>query len=322
VADEEPPTPPTADVGPGQADSAPPGTFAFFSLEGTRFDGRGMPADAGREVAAYREAVLQAARRLYAERHGNVPSAFDQAFDLRLVRIGQGSARPEMVLARGAAVTDEQWAEFVELYELGRDTVTREINTVTTADEVPAEFDKPTRRALARLGGTLRPTERLRLGPPDAGRGRAIVTPRTRALLRGSAQEVATPQPRPASAVGVVTEYNGATLSFDLRMDAGVIKCVLEVFNEPLAAAAREYLALDGVTAPDVRVEGQTLDDENKIRRIYNVHRVEIMWTVAEKVIVSRLRALVGLGHNWLGSGTEAPTLELAEMLGPRVGNR
>ncbi len=220
-----------------------------------------------------------------------------------------------MVLARGASVTEEQWAEFVELYELGRDMVTREVHAVTTADEVPSELDTQTRRTLARLGGTLRETERIRLGPPDADRGRAVVTPRTRALLRKSAKQVETPEPRPVFAVGLVTEYNGTTLSFDLKTNDRVITCVLEVFNEQLAAAAREYLALDGVTAPDVRVEGQTLDDEDKIRRIYQVHTLEIVWTVAEKVIVSRLRALVGLGHNWLGPGTEAPTAELAEML-------
>lgn len=320
MPDEEVPLPTSTDVQPQQSDAAAAGTFAFFSLEGTRFDGRGMPADAGREIAAYREAVLQAARRLYKDRHGgDVPSLLDRGFDLRLVRIGGGSARPEMVLARGASVTEEQWAEFVELYELGRDMVTREVHAVTTADEVPSELDTQTRRTLARLGGTLRETERIRLGPPDADRGRAVVTPRTRALLRKSAKQVETPEPRPVFAVGLVTEYNGTTLSFDLKTNDRVITCVLEVFNEQLAAAAREYLALDGVTAPDVRVEGQTLDDEDKIRRIYQVHTLEIVWTVAEKVIVSRLRALVCLGHNWLGPGTEAPTAELAEMLEPLV---
>ncbi len=63
MPDEEVPLPTSTDVQPQQSDAAAAGTFAFFSLEGTRFDGRGMPADAGREIAAYREAVLQAARR-------------------------------------------------------------------------------------------------------------------------------------------------------------------------------------------------------------------------------------------------------------------
>lgn len=304
-------------------DSAPAGAFAFFSLEGTRFDGRGMPADAGREVAAYREAVLQAARTLYKDRHGgNIPSVFNRAFDLRLVRIGGGSARPEMVLSRGAAVSDEQWAEFVELYELGRDLITQQVDAVATADEVPPEYSRGTRRSLARLGGTLQETERLRFGPPAAGRNRAVVTPRTRALLRTSADDPTTPQPRAVSVVGVLTEYDGETLSFLLKADddARKVTCLLEHFNEALAARAREYLALDGVTAPDVRVEGQTLaGDDERVMRIHNVHALDIVWTVAEKVIVHRMRQLAELKAGWLGPGTDAPAQELVDMLEPAV---
>ena len=278
-----------------------------------------MPADSGREVAAYREAVLQAARRLYKARHGgNIPSVFDQAFDLRLVRIGRGSARPEMVLARSSAVTDEQWAEFVELYELGRDAVTSAVDAVTTADEVPPEFDKPTRRTLARLGGTLRSTERLRFGPPDAARGRAVVTPRTRALLRRSAQEVDTPEERALSLVGVVTEYDSVMRSFELiRDDTGKkVTCVVDHYDAELAERVRSHMSVDGVTAPDVRVEGHTWEPDNQlVRQVHNVHHLEVVWTVAEKVVVHRIRELARLKSGWLGPGSVAPTADLGQLL-------
>lgn len=322
-ADPQESGPATSAVEDGGKDGAPDGAFAFFSLEGTRFDARGMPADAGREVAAYREAVLQAARALYKERHGgNIPSVFNMAFDLRLVRIGPGSARPEMVLSRSTSVSDEQWAEFVELYELGRDLITSQVDAVATADEVPAEFSRGTRRSLARLGGTLQATERLRFGPPGAGRGRAVVTSRTRALLRKSAEDPEPPQSRPVSVVGVLTEYDGEYLSFLLKADddARKVTCLLEHFNEALAARAREHLALDGITAPDVRVEGQTLaGDDDRVTRVYSVDAIEVVWTVAEKVIVHRMRHLTDLKPGWSGPGTDAPSRELADMLEPAV---
>ncbi len=278
-----------------------------------------MPADAGREVAAYREAVLQAARRLYKERHGgNIPSVFNRTFDLRLVRIGRGSARHEMVLARSTAVTDEQWTGFVELYELGRDTVTRAVDAVTTADEVPPELDKPTRRSLARLGGTLRSTERLRFGPPDAARGRAIFTPRTRALLRQSAQEVETPEERAVSLVGVVTEYDSIIRSFELiRDDTGMkVKCVVDHYDAELAERVRSHMSVDGITAPDVRVGGHTYKpDDQLIRQVHNVHHLEVVWTVAEKVVVHRIRESAELKSGWLGPGSVAPTADLGQLV-------
>ena len=325
VSDQEPPSPTGTDVERRQDDDAPEGAFAFFSLEGMRFDGRGMPADAAREVAAFRAAVLHAARSLYKERHGgDVPSVFDRAFDLRLVSIGRGSARPEMVLDRGAQVTPEQWADFEELYELGRDLVTRELDAVTTADEVPLSFDRATRRSLARLGGSLKPAERLRVGPPAAAQGRAVLTPRTRELLRKSAQEPESPEERDISLVGVVTEYDSVMRSFDLvRDDTGKkVKCVVDHYDAGLAERVRSHMSVDGVTAPDVRVEGQTWEPEDRlIRQVHNVHQLEVVWTIAEKVVVQRIRELAKLKPGWLGPGTDAPTPELAALVEPLAGD-
>lgn len=126
--------------------------------------------------------------------------------------------------------------------------------------------------------------------------------------------------PRAASAVGVLSEYDGEKLSFVLRPHEGArVTCVLEHYNEPLAQRAREYLALDGITAPDVRVEGETLDDEDRVRRIFNVHGLEVVWTIPEKVIVHRLRALTKLKPGWLGPGSGVPSPALAELLEPVV---
>ncbi len=297
-------------------------TFVFFSLEGDRFDARGMPADAGREVAAYRDALVQIAVDLWKRAHPDrrAPNGFADAFDLRLIGVKRGSAQPQLVLDRPVrGVSDEDWAEWVQFYEQARDLATERVHEVDDRDAVPPDMRPQVRKALSRVGATLDGEERIRLGGPGSGKRRAVLTPRVREVLRR--KDVEEPEaPRPVSAVGVLSEYDGEKLSFILRTTEGPrILCLLEHFNEPLARNAREHLALDGVTAADVRVQGETLDDEGKVRRIFNVHALEVVWTVPEKVIVHRVRSLTSLKPGWLGPGSDAPAEELGALLDPLV---
>ncbi len=298
---------------------ASPDTFSFFSLEGDRFDAEGMPAEAGKEVAAYREALVEIAVDLWKKANPDrrrAPAGFGAAFDLRLTGVDGGSARPQLKLNRPTrGVSDQEWAEWTPFFEQARDLATNRVHDVETSDAVPGDLDPTVRRALGRVGSTPESNERLVLGSPTDDARRAAMTRRVRQVLR-QIDEVLPEEPRPAAAVGVISEYDGEKLSFVLRTEEGPrVLCLLEHFNESLSERVREHLALDGVTAPDVRVEGQTLDDEMKVRRIFNVHLVEVVWTMAEKVIVHRLRSLTRLKPGWVGPGTDAPSPELAELL-------
>lgn len=313
------------DDAPGSGQIVPAGIFAFFSLEGDRFNAPGMPADAAKEVSAYREALVSIAIDLWKRENPDklrAPRGFAAAFDLRLTEVKAGSAQPQLFLNRPArGVTDEDWDEWEPYYVRARDLATSSVAAVEAADAVPADMEPAVRKALGRVGATLDDDERLRLGAPPEDAPRAVLTPHVRDVLR-RIDDVLPPLDRDVAEVGVLTEYDGESLSFILRADSdgGRVKCVLEHFNEPLAQRAREHLAIDGVTAPDVRVEGQTRTREGEaVRHIFNVHSLEVVWTVAEKMVVRRLRELTDLAPGWLGPGSDAPAPELFTMLEPVV---
>lgn len=293
--------------------------FAFFALEGDRFDAPGMPVEALRELSAYRTGLVEIATDLWKRENPDrirVPGGFAAAFDLRLTDVAEGSVRPQMHLSRPArGVTETEWEEWSPYYGRARDLATAAVGDAAEAGVVPSEVSDVVKKAVGRLGVSLGPGDRLRLGDAAPTGRRAVLDQRVRAVLR-QIDEVLPPAPRPASAVGVLSEYDGEHLSFILRSGDDRITCLLEHFNEGLSQRAREYLALDGITAPDVRVEGETLDDD-RLARIYNVHTLEIVWTVAEKIYVHRLRSLTDLGGGWLGPGSDAPTAEMIARLEP-----
>jgi hypothetical protein len=310
----------TVGESPAEAEEEDDGTFAFFSIEGDDFVGRGMPAYAAREVTAFSDAMVEIAKDLWKQQNPDskrAPNGFERAFGLRLTEVLPGSARPQMILERpSTGVTDEEWAEWEPIFRQARDIATVELARVASDDAVPVEMRPKVRKALGKIGGTLDGNDRIRLGPPGASAPRATVTPRVHKVLKMVDETLLLE--RATEVVGVLTEYNGVTKSFDLRNDDGhIVKCIIDDFDPELAERARIHLAVDGVTAPDVRVEGQTRDDEGRVRRIYNVHTLEVVWTVAEKLVVHRLRSLPKLGAGWLGPGSDAPTADLVGRLEP-----
>lgn len=321
MSDDDVPPPTPTDVEQAQADDAAAGSFAFFSLEGDRFNAPGMPADTAREIGAYREALVEIAKELWKQANPGrlrVPGGFDAAFDLRLTNVTRGSSRPQMILNRPArGVSDEEWADWLPFFEQARDTATQDVQEVSRTEAVPARITPKVRTALGKVGATLLPTERITLGSPSAQAPRAQLTARVREVLR-RVDEALPPAIRDVALVGVVTEYNSLTRSFDLvRDDTGKkVKCIVDNFDAELAERVRSHMSVDGVTAPDVRVEGQTLEPEDQqIRQIHNVHHLEVVWTVAEKVVVHRIRELATLKPGWLAPGTDAPSPELAQLL-------
>jgi hypothetical protein len=328
VPDEELPQPSSPDVESSETDdAAAAGSFAYFSLEGDRFNAPGMPADTAREIGAYREALVEIAKELWKQANPDrrrVPGGFEAAFDLRLTTVTGGSARPQMILNRPArGVSDEEWAEWVPFFERARDVATQDVQEVGQTEAVPDHVTPKVRTALGKVGATLMPTERITLGSPGPQAPRAELTARVREVLRRIDDELP-PATRDVALVGVVTEYDSRTRSFDLvRDDNGkTVKCIVEHFDAELAERVRSHMSVDGVTAPDVRVEGQTLEpDDEKIRQVHNVHALEVVWTVTQKVVVHRIRELAKLKPGWLGPGTDAPTPDLAALLEPLAGD-
>lgn len=267
--------------------------------------------------------MIAIAKDLWKQRNPDrrkAPDGFERAFDLRLTKVLPGSARPQMILERPTrGVTDEEWAEWEPIFREARDIATAGLAQVDTEDAVPAAMRPKVRQALGKIGGTLKGDARIRVGAPGREAPRAPVTPRVHRILKEVPVEPEALE-RATEVIGVLTEYDGATRSFDLRGDDNrFVKCVIDHFDPDLGERARVHLAVDGVTAPDVRVEGQTRDPEGRVRQVFNVHSIEVVWTVEQKVVLHRLRSLPGLGAGWLGPGTDAPAADLVLQLEPLV---
>src|SRR5690606_5839883 len=75
--------------------------FGYLRLAGGRFDAaEGLPVTSAAELERYALLVSTVARELYLRAHPKrqrVPRGFDQAFDLRLTRVGRGSQIPVLV---------------------------------------------------------------------------------------------------------------------------------------------------------------------------------------------------------------------------------
>ncbi len=300
----------TTDAGAVDTGDVLPNAFAFFSLAGDRFDAPGMPAETVREVGYFRDAVLDVARHVWLAKHPDrqrVPRGFADAFDLRLLRVDAGSARPQLVLHRPAAAgREDDWDEWAEVFATARDLVADAIGSLNHARTLPPAFPEGASRSLRSIGGSLREAESITLGSPVDKSRRAIVDTNVRALLEDIDEVTVLHQS--IQLEGVIVEYDGETLTFRMKTDGGVAVCGLETYNATLVNRVKDNLALDGVTAPDVRIEGETLDPAQRQLRVFNVHTIEVVRSVGEKVLVHQLRRIGELEPGWYGADSEAPS--------------
>ncbi|MGW7272226.1 hypothetical protein ACWGH5_17065 [Streptomyces sp. NPDC054864] len=291
--------------------------FAFFSLTGDRFDAPGMPADTAREVGNFREAVLKIARDLWLEGNPDrrrLPNGFNEAFDLRLVAVASGSARPRMVLHRPSGkVSDAEWDEWSDTYSRARDTLTDSLQNIARTRQPPAHFSPESMKALRRVGSSLQESEAIILGDPQQDSRRAIIDLAVREILVEIEELVPTPQP--VQLEGVIVEYDGSSLSFRLKTDSGHSTCRLDHDRHDLAASAKEFLAADGVTAPDVRVEGETPDASLKNVSLNRVTGITAIRSIDEKSLLAQLERIRELNDGWLGPDSLSPESIIADRI-------
>lgn len=297
--------------------------FAQFALRGERFDARGMPAESASEVTYYRNAMFEMAREIWLERHDDryrVPTGFEEAFDLRLVKVDEGSSQARVFLNRPARFAEAEYNEWFDVYNEARDRLTGVVDEVGRRQNLTslARLTKRERGALRKLGSTLEPDERIQLG--DAGLSRtADFTLEVRQMIRtidAVLEESAVPQE--TSVEGVIVEFDSRYQRFELRhaiTDQRII-CLFPSYVPGLAAAVRGAMAEDGVTAPDVRVTGYaTMDDKGGFDRLVDVGSVEVVRPWGEKRLRRKLREMRELESGWLGPGSVALSEDVASDL-------
>lgn len=287
------------------------GNFAFYALSGDRFDGPGMPADSAPEITYFRQAIFEIARQIFLERNPdrkNLPHGFDSAFDLRLLAVHPGSSQLQTVIHRKKSIDAQTWDEWSGIFGDALDTF-EGIGQSAALHEVPTGLPPRVARAVRRVGSTLGASETVTVGHPTIASRRATLDIGARTTLEriNEVLEQEPAGPSASSVTGIITEYDGTGRSFHVKTDDGLAPCVLEAENRELAELVRSLLALDGVTAPDVAVEGETIEPDRRPLRLFNVHRITILREWGEKVLAQRLGLLTSLEAGWFGPDSQAP---------------
>lgn len=307
----------TLDVGSGDRDGQTPGDgFVYFRMSGGRFDaGTGLPTEAAIELQRYAELVYEVARLKWLEAHPerNAVRGLRDAFDLRLIAIRDGSARPVFRLQVRYDERDTD-GDPEPLFLRARDIVNETFGTLARDHVLPADFPRRAIPQLQRIGKTLVDEEAIAFAEPrprdltEEPATDAILTSHLRDVIELIDQALET-EPEWHEAVGVVSELDGVKGTFRLDLTTGgSLPCRLILGERGVAETVKGVLAADGVTAPDVMVGG--LAERNRkgeVTRLSEVSEVAVVRTPMEKAIMNRLDELSGLAPGWWGPGTRAP---------------
>lgn len=282
--------------------------FAHFTLEGARFEAEGMPTDSAVETDHYREAVYEAARVLWLDDNPDrtyVPENFDKAFDLRLVKVDEGSAQTRVKLHRDSRY-DAHWYEY---FERARDVITDVVDDTAILGVIPPNVTPRVRRALRKVGRTLHPDEKVILGEPAETGRHAVLTADVRSVL-AAIDEALPDEYQEAKVTGVIVEFDSRGQTFELlREPDGIrVECRLPSYIPSLSNRVREVMAADGVTAPDVQVSGfALLDSAGLFTVLSEVTAVDVVRPYWEKRLRIKAERFAALEEGWRGPGSVAP---------------
>lgn len=296
------------------------GWFAEFTLTGERFDAQGMPAVSAVEVARYRDTLYEVARALWLDRNpdrSKVPDGFSEAFDLRLVKVDEGSARTRLQLNRSPRHASGDFDEWYSIFEESPGRVVEAIAEIVRSNDLRSIRAPRIRRSLKKLGDSLEPAESIVVGSHAAPERTAELTESVRRTL-DTIDEMLVPQAIEASVEGVIVEFDSRGQTFHVRRtsDDRLVRCTFPSYIPGLASTVRRVMAEDGVTAPDVLVSGTAVVDSKSLFTVlWDVGSIELVRSYLEKHLTNKIASLRALPDGWQGPGSLPPNEGVLERL-------
>ena len=298
--------------------------YAYLELTGDRFDAIGMPVDAMREVSNFRDAIVAEARESWIKQHpgrARVPNGFVDSFDLRLVRIDEGSARPVLYLNTSQSDDPENELSVSPYFATAVSSIAVILQEVNRDGFVPSRrLSSEVERTLRKVGATLGAGETLTFGDATNKERRAKVDATTIEVLQRIDNEVGGPEA--VDLIGFIVEYDSVGRSFRLVTATGSSVCNLSPNNLELTRLVKEYLAPDGFSAPDVIISGYSNNRSSRSPTVDEVFKIAVHRRAEDKVLISQVRAIQTLHPGWLTPGSMVPdkvqfkrALRVAEML-------
>lgn len=309
--------------------------FIYLRLTGARFEDEGMPTGSVLEIQRLSEVMYAVARGIWLAQNPGRSRAtgLRKAFELRLVSVEDGSARPVLRMSRPPATTADDEEDFTPIFVRARRELVSAVRAVASQEPVPESFPRTAVPALRFIGSTLQGGESLVMAPPrrpsdgdsaPAEAARAVITPAVHLTLK--LIDAVLSEPGPGQFVGVIVEFDSARATFEARDEVGrKHTCTLAPGDPDVAEAAKAALATsrDLVTAPDVTIEGTGLRGaDGQLGDLWDVHTVSVVRQPSEKVLMAKLAAIKALEPDWWGPGCERPdreALAVVERLVPDI---
>lgn len=297
-------------------------------LRGRRFDGHAVPVEVLADLAAYKDLVVDVARRLYLDKNldrKRVPKGFEDSFRLTLKQIDPGSAVPILELEQDEVAPVQQMlgisdmASIRQWYFDARDVIAECVKAVGDGQSPPARFPRELLTSFNRFGRSLLPDESIELAPnkQTAGVRYNSSVRRKLVLLESKNYE------KPVTLVGNVTKVDTDNATLILRTIDGSITATYPILMEgTIIEALKNH-------ANDVRLSGMGLFDSSerllRITDISHVVQLDDVVSDASAELLKRLSAMGELEAGWLdgsGVGPDHPTICLASTVLPEIVDR
>ena len=282
--------------------------FLQPKFEGVRFAEHTLPLEVARDLAAYETLVIELAKHLYLQEHGErqrVPKGFAADFQLHLERVDAGSARPLLTLVT-AGVLALGGGENT-YFQRARDLITE---CVAAPDShLPEAFPRQLLAHFNQVGRSLQEGERMELTGPDGKV--AVLTPDRRKKLVLAADSV---YERPIEINGTIAEANWEKSTFQLRRadDSLAIVPMPESFH----AQSRNY---GGKNRHQVTVQGVgAFDSWDQLQKVVSVDSLEVQPDFQLAAKFDELRALESGWYDGQGVAPDKAKLDriAARMIG------
>jgi len=276
---------------------------------GTRFDEATLPVEVARDLAAYQKLVKELAKHLYLRDHNErerVPKGFASDFQLHLVKVDDGSARPMLaIVSAGLLALDDGTNEYLIR---ARDLVAECIQAQD--GRLPAEFPRSLLGYFNSIGGSLREGEQMELTTRQGEN--AVLTPeRCKHLVLAANKQYE----REVELIGTIEEANWGKSTFQLRMlDGGQLVIPMP---ESFRAQAGKY---GGHPRHVVIVQGVgAFNSSDRLDKMVSVESLEIQ---QDYQMAGKFEELSALADGWYdGKGVGLAKDKLAALAAHMIGH-
>lgn len=276
---------------------------------GPRFEEATLPVEVARDLAAYEKLVKELAKHLYLRDHKErerVPKGFAADFQLHLVKVDEGSAKPLLAMvSAGMLALDAGTGDY--LFK-ARDLVAECIQAQN--GQLPAEFPRSLLAYFNKIGGSLRDGEQMELATKQGGN--AVLTPeRCKHLVLAANKQYE----REVEVSGTIEEANWARSTFQLRLLDGrqLVIPMPEGFHAQagkFGGHPRHLVIVQGVGA---------FNSWDKLEKVVSVDALEIQ---QDYQLMAKFEDLAGLADGWYDGQGKAPSREnLANLASRMIGH-